>query len=253
VIFDGYAPNASPGVPSLFIAPQANESHFPFRVKGEVKRPFFDSIVRDHPLLRQVSLREVNIARARLIEPLPGDQVVAGARNAPLIVTGQRAGHAFVALSFDLRESDLPLRVAWPLLLTHAIDALRQPDLGYRAGLTVGSQQRLPLTASVPEARIEAPGRAYQVLPVHDRTVWLRPLRAGFYAIETAAEQQLWAANRDPRHSVSIRPHQLSGARRTPPDHGESYLPRDAWAILLGLAWLVVCLEWLSYQRRWTV
>ena len=40
----------------------------------------------------------------------------------PILVTGTRGGYKFVAIGFDPRDSDLPLRIAWPLLLLNSIN-----------------------------------------------------------------------------------------------------------------------------------
>jgi hypothetical protein len=42
------------------------------------------------------------------------------AAGVPLVVVGTRDGYRFVALAFDPRESDLPLRASWPALLRNA-------------------------------------------------------------------------------------------------------------------------------------
>jgi hypothetical protein len=253
VVFDGYAPAESPGVPCLFIAPPSNATEFPFQMRGVVERPRFETAQREHVLLQHVVLRDVNIARAARVVLQKGDQVVAGAAGVPLIVTGTRAGQPFVALGFDVRESDLPLRVAWPLLLTHVLDFLRPLALDYQPSLEVGAQQRVPIPNGALQASVRAPSGASERLAVQQQAVWLRPLRAGFYRLESSGEAQAWAANRDPARSVSIAAHALPLANPKPPAVQQSWFAGEAWLLLLGLAWGIVFLEWLSYQRRWTL
>jgi hypothetical protein len=253
VLFDRFAPAAAPGVPSLFIAPPANPNDFPLRIRGVVDRPSFDTFVRDHPLLRHIALRDVNISSALRVQPQAGDRIVAAAGTTPLIVTGQRAGQPYVALSFDIRESDLPLRVAWPLLVSHAIDFLRPPDVDYLPTLRIGLEQRLRVGRSSARAVLQAPHGERESLAVQQQAVWLRPLHAGFYRLEVPGEPRLWAANRDPERTVSIEPGKLNQARSGALEVANSWLPSSAWAGLLALVWAIAFLEWLSYQRRWTV
>jgi hypothetical protein len=253
VVFDRYAPDTPPAVPCLFIAPPASAHDVPFRVRGVVDRPSFDTFMRDHPLLQHVALRDVNIARAWRVLPQAGDRVVAAAGATPLIVTGQRAGQPYVALSFDLRESDLPLRVAWPLLFTHAIDFLRPPDLDYLPPLRIGLEQRLRVTNAPSHAVLQSPQGERERLAVHQQAVWLRPLHAGFYRLEVPGDPRLWAANRDPERTVSIEPRNLNQAHSGALEVANGWLPSSAWVALLALAWAIAWLEWLTYQRRWTV
>jgi hypothetical protein len=253
VVFDRYAPDAAPAVPSLFIAPPANPRDFPFRVRGVIERPGFDTFMRDHPLLQHVALRDVNIAKAWRVLPQAGDRVVAAAGATPLIVTGQRAGQPYVALSFDLRESDLPLRVAWPLLFTHAIDFLRPPDLDYLPALRIGLEQHVSVIHATSHAVLQTPQGERERVAVHQQAVWLRPLHAGFYRLEVPDGPRLWAANRDPERTVSIEPRSLHQARSGALEVANGWLPSSAWVALLALVWAIAFLEWLTYQRRWTV
>jgi hypothetical protein len=253
VVFDAFAPLAPPDAPSLYLAPPANAQDFPFKVKGAVAAPRFETYQREHPLLRQLALRDVNISRALLLEPRAGDRIIAAARGAPLIVTGQRASQAFVALAFDVRDSDLPLRVAWPLFVAHVIDSLHAPSAGYQASLQVGVEQRIPLAHAAPAARITSAGGADQRGAVRGDALWFRPQSAGFYRIETASEQQLWAANRAAAAPLAIKPQRLSAAGASAARSRLAFWPDDAWQLLVALAWLIVTLEWFAFQRRWTV
>ena len=75
----------------------------------------------------------------------PGDRVLASMLKQPLMVAREQSGRSgstrrSVAIGFDLRQSDLPLRVAFPVLLMNAVDWFAgdvDDDLGsYRTGRT---------------------------------------------------------------------------------------------------------------------
>jgi hypothetical protein len=123
VIFDRYAPAATPGVPALWLAP-ADGAGAPYRVSGTIERPFFDEAATDTALLRSVALRDVNVARAQKVQLEPSDEVIARSKLGPLIVQGVRAGKPFIAFTFDPKESDLVLRTAWPIVISHALQQL---------------------------------------------------------------------------------------------------------------------------------
>ena len=127
VIFDGVLPEAPPHVAALYLGPTASTGAFPLSraAKPALTRPFFDHVAKAHPLLRGLSLSDVNVARATAHTLSSGDVALAETRaHDPLIATGTRAGVPFVALTFDLRDSDLPLRPAFPLFFLRAIDLL---------------------------------------------------------------------------------------------------------------------------------
>jgi hypothetical protein len=142
--------------------------------------------------------------------------------------------------------------VAWPLLVTHVIDSLHAPSAGYQAALRVGVEQRIPLAHAALSARITSAAGAERAF-LRGGALWFRPQSAGFYRIETASEQQLWAANRDADAPLAIKPQRLSPAAATAARSRAAFWPDDAWQLLVALAWLIVALEWFAFQRRWTV
>jgi hypothetical protein len=127
VVFDGVAPDPQP--PSgrfLYLDPSGPGSPFP--VRGQLRDPIPTELRRDHPLLRHVSLADLNIREARRLTAGRDDVVVAAALGVPLIVARETTASRIVALGFDLRRSDLPLRPTLPLLLANALDWLAGPS-----------------------------------------------------------------------------------------------------------------------------
>lgn len=136
-VFDRALPEAPVAMPALVLAPFVTSLAQPLPARGSQPRPFMDRFEREHPLLRGLSLADVNIGRAARTTPDKTDSVLASSAAAlPLIVEGQRAGQRFLALTFDPRESDLPLRPAFPLLVLGAIERLAHPEQATRASLT---------------------------------------------------------------------------------------------------------------------
>jgi hypothetical protein len=106
----------------LFIDPAGPGSPFP--AGAQVRDPVPTEVRREHPLLRNVSLADLNIREARRLAPRPGDVVLASALGLPLILTRETPALRAVALAFDIRRSDLPLRPSLPLILANALDWL---------------------------------------------------------------------------------------------------------------------------------
>jgi hypothetical protein len=120
VIFDGVAPSPAPTSGRfLYLDPHGPGSPFPER--GTVRDPVIAEARRDHPLLRQIDLADVNIAEARRLALAPGDVAVAGSFGVPLLIARDRPGLRLVAISFDPRRSDLPMRPAFPLLVASTL------------------------------------------------------------------------------------------------------------------------------------
>ena len=120
VVFDGVTP-AAPPARGRFLYLDAHGAGSPFAERGSVRDPVIADVRRDHPLVRQLDLGDVNIAAARRLTLAAGDVAVAGSFGVPLLIARERPGLRIAATSFDPRRSDLPMRPAFPLLIANAL------------------------------------------------------------------------------------------------------------------------------------
>jgi hypothetical protein len=251
VVFDRASPPQDPGVPALYLGPGAG--YFPLELAESVPRPYFDR-VEEHPVTRKLALKDVNIARATRARPAAGDHVIASTqRGAPLWVEGRRQA-PFMALTFDVRESDLPLRAAWPLLLLRSLEQLsgRHTDtpLPYTAGELVEVALDDPH-----DATLRAPGGEVVPARIIDGSVRFVPARAGVYELERRGEPLALAVHL-PASESEIAPRLILADIAQPADTDpfqSSWLDERVWPLLVALALSLLLVEWLTFHRRWTV
>ncbi len=118
VIFEGYLPATLPEVPILAIAPPRTSALG--TVTGILKDPGIGTLDPDEPILRYVDLSTTHISQAsRLETPAWARSVIPGPRGAPLLYSGVRDGLNTAVLAFEPRRSDLPLQVAFPILMAN--------------------------------------------------------------------------------------------------------------------------------------
>ena len=123
IVFDGFVPDEPPAVAALYVDP-SDDGAFG-TVDGRIESPVIDRPDPDDPILRFVDLSSVHIGRARSIELADGmEAVVVTPAGAPLVAAGEVDGERTALVGFDLDESDLPLQVAFPLLVSNLIDSL---------------------------------------------------------------------------------------------------------------------------------
>jgi len=138
VVFDGVTPSAPPTAGRfLYFDPQGPGNPFAAaREARPVRDPVLDpaSLHRDHPLLRQLDLADVNVAEAHRLALSTGDVALAASFGVPLIVVRERPGLRVAALAFDPRHSDLPMRPAFPLLVANALAWATRDDAEVAAG-----------------------------------------------------------------------------------------------------------------------
>src|SRR5918996_238979 len=129
VVFDGVVPAAAPDVPALYLDPPEDGPYG--TVSGRIESPVIERTDPDEPLLRFVDLTTVHIGRARGIELAEGVSAIAETSGGrPLIAVGGADGRRVAVIGFALSESDLPLQVAFPLLMSNLVDYLVPPGDG---------------------------------------------------------------------------------------------------------------------------
>ncbi len=259
VIFDHALPARAPEAAALYLAPApgaTGQGFAPFASKGEVARPFFERVDDAHPLAQKLALRDINVARALSLVPQRGDRLIAQtAKGVPLLIEGEREGTRFIALAFDIRESDLPLRVSFPLFILGAIDRLVSEDQGDAARGVVGEAWRVQVPQGVSRATLRNPAGDSIQIAVRDHEARLQVSHAGVYTLEAGPMRALLAANVradlegaiGPRDALIVKPGRVSEGA------GMGILGSRLWPWLAALAALLLCAEWLSFHRRWTV
>lgn len=275
VLFDGVTPVEMPRANTIYLDPRGPGA--PVKAELEIKQPGFDRIDRKHPIVRWTALDDVNIARGYRLVPQPGDKVVGASEQGPILVTGTRGGFKFVAMGFDVRESDLPLRVAWPVLLLNSINFFTDEDAQYISSFRTGDVWRVPVLTQTGQAKLKAPGGAELIVPVHEgRAVYLGE-RAGFYELAGAEGSDpsgdvgsagepasggppvgvtSFAANLLDADESAIEPAKdlvVDGKKAGTVSGFQIGVRREIWIYLLLAAVLLTAIEWVTYHRRITV
>jgi VWA domain-containing protein len=256
VIFDRVTPAEMPNANALYLDPRGPGA--PVRVDRELKQPGFDKIERRHPVVRFLALDDVNIAFGHKLVPERGDKVLGAADGgaSPILVVGTRTGHKFVALGFDVRDSDLPLRVAWPLFILDCIDWFTDENAQYLSSLRTGDVWHLPVGATVVQASVRRPDGARQSVPVHEGRAVLLGEQSGFYELTAGGETTTFAANLLDTSESAIAPQDkvvVAGKEAGGVEGFHAGVRREIWIYLLLAAALLSALEWATYHRRVTV
>jgi hypothetical protein len=118
VVFEGFLPATLPKTPILAIAPPRTSPLG--EVSGTLDNPGIGTLDPDEPVLRYVDLSTTHVSAAtKLTTPAWARTIIPGPRGAPLLYSGTREGINQAVLAFEPRRSDLPLQVAFPILLAN--------------------------------------------------------------------------------------------------------------------------------------
>jgi len=155
IIFEGFLPGELPARPILAIAPPKTSA------LGDVT-----GTLRE-PILRHVDLSTTHIGEARrLTLPDWGRTIIPGPGGAPLLYAGDRAGIRTAVLAFEPRHSDLPLQVAFPILISNLAGELLGGAGAPAEAIAPGSPVTLPIPAGATAIQVERPdGSLSELVP----------------------------------------------------------------------------------------
>ena len=147
-VLDATMPQDLPAGNLLLFAPP-NSPLLP--ISGTLQYPAIGQVDVNDPLLRFVDLSAVHIAVAqRIVTPSWARVLVRSSSGDPLILAGETGGRRVVALAFDLHQTDLPLQVAFPILVSNLVEWL-QPQNTVNAPPTLGAGDPISINA-LPDA-----------------------------------------------------------------------------------------------------
>lgn len=260
-IFDKVAPKVAPSSGSLFYL-DATGDGLPFEVVKAIENNDpnyslgFDEVDAKSPLVRYTALGDINIARAHILKGNKDDKVVGASFKGPLLLQGSRDGVKFVALGFDPRESDFPMRISWPLFVLNTINDFVEEDTGYIASFTTGSVFSIPAPAAERVATILQPGGASATVPIKDGRARILGQLAGFYTMSTPGASSMFAANLSDPAESAIEPRKklvVSGREAGAVSGFQIGVRSELWIYLLAAVLILTSIEWLTYHRRLTV
>ena len=216
--------------------------NLPLAVDGAVRAPQVLRWSRTHPVMRYVDLHDLTIASALALRPRGGEVLAEG--EVPLIWAYDSAGIRAVVLGFGLQESDLPLQIAFPILLNNALSWLSGAGDAYEAGDAL-----IVPAGSHPEATLTGPDGRSTALRARDGQFVVPALeRAGMYTLQFDGHTRRIAVNPAPSESeiAPVRPAAESDSS-TPSRWVQR--PLELARVLLALALMLLLAEWALWLR----
>jgi hypothetical protein len=192
-VFDGFLPDELPDAPILAIAPPRSSELG--QVDATVSNPAIGQPSPDEPLLRNVDLSRLHIARAQRIElPDWARPVIPGPGDMALMYSGERSGFPTTVMAFDLRQSDLPLQVAWPILVSNVAGELLGLEESGLDPISPSTPVELALRPDVAGFRVTLPdGTVRELAPGAQgaqSVTFVETQQLGAYRIEEVASER---------------------------------------------------------------
>lgn len=234
-----------------------------WEVGDALQNPIVAKQDKDSPLMAHVRLDNVLMPEARkLTLKGPATVLASGLNNEPLYAAFNRTEGKVVVLTVNLDKGDLPLRTAFPILVTNALGWFSGNRGELQEALASGAvaEVELPANALKQELYLWPPdGSAGKRLPTDASKLTVGPLdQTGVWTVaakKPGPEQdeppmRELACNLASRAESDLRPPENLLAREDEIS-ASGYAARPVWFYLIVTAWLLAGLEWYLYQRRW--
>ena len=222
----------------------------------EQKNPAVVGWRRTHPVLRFVALENITVASSRNVADAGGLSSIVDGDLGPLMLAGEVAGGRMLQLAFDPLKSDLPLRVAYPVLILNTVGWLTEGGAasGGKQTVMTGTPwlRRLPEGADPTSVRVTGPGGRVDA-PVADGLLRVQDTsRIGIYRVKSGEVDTAFSANLlSPRESRIAPLSNLDlGSGETGSIAASVTGRREIWRPLVLFGLFVLMLEWIFWHRR---
>ena len=257
-VFDGWLPNTLPAADMLLINPPNSTPLFSIGAATEPSDKV--EIAADSPITDFIDLDEMSLLESRQIDAIWAETLIR-AGDSDLLLSGELDARQIAIMPFDLRDSNLPLLIAFPVLMANLLEWFSPADV---VALPDAPRPGDPLLIKPPlhadSIRITAPDGATQELRADARhLLYSGADQLGLYLLEVieAGEvktRQRFAINLFVTDESEIQPRaeaELSlGGTARPADADARLGLREYWSLAVLLALLLLLIEWVVYHRR---
>ena len=252
VILDGLEP------PPLhfgnFLLINTSAPNLPITVKGTADAPPVVDWDPTDPILRSVQLRDLQVRQAQVVEVGEGVKPLLYANGSPIISSVDTGHLRAVHLGFDLLESDLPLRVAFPVLMSNILEWL-SPQHGTFVSHQVqaGTPYRIDLEALTTEVSLRKPSGDWIKVPVTENPLVLRDTsEVGIYTVKVGKKTQRFAVNLVSQAESDILPKPVERRADSLLVAGSSAqepVKQPLWPYFVVFAFGLTLVEWYFWCR----
>jgi len=251
-IFDNIIPPLIPNANLLFVNPASN----PLFEVGGTYNEFQNIQVNEHPITHFVDWSNVHVLQAKLVKTPLWANALIESDSGPLVFAGETNGQRIAALTFDLKESDLPLQITYPILFSNLINYLAPPSaFDSTQSLHPGESLSILPQPNVNKIVVASPSNIGYTLSPNQAT-FTQTDELGYYAVnfftDDSTSVEYFAVNLFDENESNIQPHESIqvGRSTVTPTITQQIGQRELWNWLAALALLILMIEWQVFHKR---
>ena len=253
-IFDRFNPPRLDDGNYMFIYPPKEGAIW--QIGESLETPIITEWEREHPILRHVHLDNVQITEAYQVQVPATANVLVRSFEDPLLIVEEVPNRRIVFVATDTLKSDLPLRIAFPLIVANTIQWFRGKSGIEEYHLQTGEilKKRIDEAAVTENVAIVGPtGESWEIPVERGELLFDETSVAGFYELKIGEHEEVWAVNLTDAAESQIH---IAEEVTNLLDEEEivlgssSLLHYPPWIYLIFLAVILSAVEWFLYQRR---
>jgi len=256
VVCDGNIPPNLPDANQLIF--NAFTDLTPVEKIGVAQQPSVADYDRTDPVTRYAPWNDLKFVQSLAVKVKPWGKTVVEAERTPLIVVGEKGGKRVVWVGFDLRDSDLPLRPAFPIFIVNALHWLTAPrglsNTNEGAALRTGGAVPLFPPAKASEISVTGPDNFKTAIPNRgdgETVLFDGAEKVGQYVASSGDWKQGFAVSLLDKAESDITPRDALkiGEQKTVQAENSARANKELWGYLIVGALALLGLEWWVFHR----
>jgi len=259
-IYDGYLPEELPRDGSILIFnPRSSEKEGTFLKVGEEFTPGSVRLRGSssyQELVQYIHPEQFHIAKAVSVEPPAWTQTILDDGENPLFLAGELGNQRIAIFTFDIHNSDLPLKTDFPILIQNLMEWMLPRVVEQDVQKFSGEELSInPLPHAEQLYVITPSGEAIQAAPPFPVAPFNDTEEIGVYKLEQILGEEKVRSY----FTVHIPVHEESNLRQSgealeveSQGRNQEMIPtarREIWNILIWLVLALILAEWWVYQR----
>jgi len=247
VIFDGGELPVIPEGKFVFLGTKINTDNF--KINGETEEPHVIAWDKEHSVMRFVDFSDVHIEKAfKITEPVSG-KVLLEAKDTPLICSLITENFKALFIGFNLYNSDLVFRPAFPILFSNIIQYFNHLSSDMSEDMIKTGDA---IKISNYNVKIITPDGCE--MHMDEKGTFSDTFNAGIYRLKYGKEEKYIAANLMDSKESNIRPVKtiLIGKTCVNSSPVNRLVRKEFWKILAFLVLIFLTLEWYIFHRKVT-
>jgi len=252
VILDRISPPST--VKGNFLLIDALSPSIPISSTGQVRNPVVLDWDRENPLLAYLDIGGLTIENAHRVKADDTLRPIIESQETGLMYTYKEDGLRAVYIGFDVTRSDLPLRVAYPVMMSNVFKWLQPRALLFSSSQTkTGQPFPISLGPKTERFSVAPPSGKWEEYPAQPNPFnYENTFNVGIYTVAEGEKWRHFAVNLEDESESDIRTPNFDpkdGSIPPPTDQGPVKEETPIWIIFLSAAAASLMLEWYFWLR----